>query len=90
MTLRVKVTRDEFDAAEPNGWVDGQIQGKKGLYVYVELGEELEYIPRANDNPKTEYRLFKGCTAYFDTSQENLEQGLYQAVQPNATVVIYC
>lgn len=38
MVLRVKVELDDFDAASKDGWVDGLLQGRKGLWVYVELG----------------------------------------------------
>ena len=91
MLLRIKVSRTEFQAACSDGWVDGQLQGRQGLYVYAELGQEQEYITRPNDDPKTSYRIFQGCAAYFARSQEQLDNGNYESENlANATVIIYC
>lgn len=90
MVLRIKVIREDFDAAESNGWVDGQIQGREGLWVYVELGKEQEYIHRPSDNPKTEYRMFRECSVFFANSQQQLELGDYLAEESNVTVIVYC
>lgn len=67
-TFRIKVTRSEFEAAASDGWVDGQLQSKRGLYTYVELGKERTYTPQPNDNPKTDYRIFTACSVYFATT----------------------
>ncbi|MBW4505125.1 MAG: hypothetical protein KME64_01180 [Scytonematopsis contorta HA4267-MV1] len=90
MVLRVKVTRLDFESAASDSWVDGLLQGKKGLWVYVELGTEQEYIPSPSDDPRTEYKLFRGCDVFFARSQEQLEQGNYEAEQINVTVILYC
>jgi hypothetical protein len=73
MALRVKVTRADLERASSDGWVDGLVQGRKDVWAYVELGYEQEYIPSPSDNPRTEYRLFRGCDAFFADSQEQLE-----------------
>ncbi len=91
MALRVKASRAEFKAATADGCVYGEIQGKRGLYVYVELGAEDEYIASPRDNPATEYRIFVRCNVYFAKTREQLTNGDFEAEDlPNATVVIYC
>lgn len=87
MILRIKVNRTNFEAAESDGWVDGQF---RGLWAYIELGTEEEYISKPSDNPKTEYRLFRRCDAFFYDSQELLEEGVYKLREQNVTVIIYC
>ena len=74
-----------------DGCVYGEIRGKKGLYVYAELGAEQEYIPSPNDDPMTEYRIFTGCDVYFAKTKEQLANGEFEAEDlPNVTVIIYC
>lgn len=91
MVLRIRATRAEFEAACANGCVYGEIRGKRGLYVYAELGEEREYISSPNDNSTTEYRLFTNCDVYFAKTPEQLANGDFEAEElPNATVIIYC
>lgn len=89
MALRVKVEREDFESATSYGWVDGLVQGRKGLYVYVELGTEQEYIPSPSDDARTEYRLFKGCTVSVAKTQERLEAEDYEAREYNVTVILY-
>lgn len=89
MALRVKVEREDFDIVSSLGWVDGLLQGRRGLWVYVELGTEQEYIPSPNDDPRTEYRLFKECDVFFAKSRERLEAEDYEARQYNVTVILY-
>ncbi|BDA76543.1 unknown protein (plasmid) [Calothrix sp. PCC 7716] len=92
MALRVKVEREDFSRAISNGWVDGLVQGRKGLWVYVELGTEQEYIPSPNDDARTEYRLFRGCDVFFAESREQLEAltDNTNAELVNQTVILYC
>lgn len=92
MALRVKVTRADFESAQSDGWVDGLVQGRKGLWAYVELGAEQEYIPSPNDDPRTEYRLFRGCDVFLAESQEQLESlnNNANAELINVTVILYC
>ena len=90
MTLRIQVTRDEFDAAESSGAVYGLLKGRRGLYVYVELGLEEEYIPRHDDDPKTEYRKFLHCNTFFAATIEQLEAGRSEVERYDVTVIIYC
>lgn len=91
MAIRIKATPLEFEAASTDGCVYGEIKGKRGLYVYVELGEEKEYIPSSNDNPTTEYRLFISCDVYFAKTKEQLANGEFDAESlPNVTAIIYC
>ena len=91
MAIRIKATLIEFEAASTNGCVYGEIKSKRGLYVYVELGEEKEYIPSSSDNRMTEYRLFTSCDVYFAKTKEQLTDGEFEAEYlPNTTVIIYC
>ena len=90
MVRRIKVTQEDFSLATSiDGWVDGLIQGRRGLWVYVELGSEEEYIPKPNDNPKTEYRLFRFCDVYFAKTKESLEAGEFESDERGVTVIIY-
>ena len=59
MTLRIQVSKAEFNSACSDGWVDGLLQGKRGLYVYLELGAEQKYISQPKDDPKTKYKMFE-------------------------------
>lgn len=79
MAIRIKATPLEFEAASSDGCVYGEIKGKRGLYVYVELGEEQEYILSSNDNLTTEYRLFIRCDVYFAKTKEQLANGEFEA-----------
>jgi len=90
MALRLKVTPEEFSFATQDGWVDGIIKGRRGLWVYVELGTDEEYIPKVNDDPKTEYRFFRCCNIYYAKTQEQLEIEDFEANEYNVTVIIYC
>lgn len=90
MVLRVKVAREDFLEAETNGWIDGQLDGKSGIWVYVELGQEVEYIPQDKDNPKTDYRLFMRCDVFYATSQKMLEDEEWLLSDKNIAVIIYC
>ena len=89
MALRVKVEREDFDSVSSNGWVDGLVQGRRGMWVYVELGYEQEYIPSPNDDPRTEYRIFTLCDVFLAKSQERLEAEDYEAREFNITVILY-
>lgn len=89
MAIRVKVSKTYFDKVEPQGWVDGLLLGKQGCWVYVELGDEFEYIRRPSDDAKTDYRIFRGCTTCYATSLEDLENGNFLGEAENQTVIIY-
>jgi len=88
--LRIQVTRIEFDAADSDGAVYGLLRGRRGLYVYVELGQEEDYSPRHDDDPKTEYRKFRNCNTFFAATIEQLEAGGSDVERDNVTVIIYC
>lgn len=90
MILRIKVSKLDFQAACSDSWVDGQLQGRQRIYVYAELGKEYEYILSAKDDSKTSYRIFQGCAVFFAKSQEQLENGEYEANFSSVTVIIYC
>ena len=90
MALRIKVKREDFDLVSSDSGVDGLLQGKKGLHVYVGLGIEQEYIPSPSDDQRTEYRLFRGCDVFYAKSQERLEAENYEAGEYNVTVILYC
>jgi len=54
------------------------------------LGEEVEYTPRPSDDPKTDYKCFKRCSAFYGKSQEMLEEEKWLFTDENITVIIYC
>lgn len=91
MIVRIKaLSREEFEAACANGCVYGEIQGKRGLYTYADLGGEKDYIPSPNDDPKTEYRIFTGCSVFFAKTKKQLFEEDFEAQElPEATVIIY-
>lgn len=90
MVLRVKTPSEEFDAAENNGYVYGEIRRAKIFPVYVELGQEIAYIPSSRDDPNTKYRIFQRCTIYLSETEEQLDRGEYIFKTPNVSVIIYC
>lgn len=89
MVFRIKVDRENFDAAESNGAVDGLFQGRLGLFAYVELGSEMDYISQPRDNPRTEYRVFRNCNIFFAASVEQLDANEFDGETFNVTVIIY-
>lgn len=90
MVLRIKAVRQEFDAACAGGCVYGQFQGQRDVLVYAELGRELPYTSKPNDDPKTNYRLFVNCDVFFAKSQEQLNDGDFDTEILDSTVIIYC
>lgn len=62
--LRVKVTPENFEESASDGWVDGQVQGRSGIWVYIELGKEVEYSPRPSDDPKQTTNALKGVVFF--------------------------
>jgi len=54
------------------------------------LGKEVEYSPRPSDDPKTDYKCFKGCSVFYGKSQEMLEEEKWLFTDENITVIIYC
>ena len=95
---KVKVSRSEFAQARSNGYVDGEIieyfevNGKLQpgtLYVYVDLGKEKEYIPKANDNLITERRCFVNCTVCYAMTEQDRNEGIFETEVPRQTVIIY-
>lgn len=91
MPIRIKaLSRKEFDAACANGCVYGEYQGKRGVYVYTDLGMEKEYISSQRDNPNTNYKMFVRCSVFFAKTKEQLFDGDFEAEDlPNVTVVVY-
>ena len=90
MILRIKATRKEFDAACTGGCVYGQFQGQRNVYVYAECGKELPYLPKPNDDPKTSYRMFVNCDAFFAKTVKQLNASDFEMTISNSTVIIYC
>ncbi len=90
MVLRVKTPSEEFDAAENDGYVYGEIRRAKIFPVYVELGQETDYIPSSRDDPNTKYIIFKRCNIYLSETEEQLDRGEYISETSNVTVIIYC
>lgn len=94
----VKVSRSEFSEAISNGYVDGEmikyyeVNGKLQLgklYVYVELGKEREYTSKANENINAERRCFVNCTICYAMSEQDRDEGKFEAELPHQTVIIY-
>jgi hypothetical protein len=76
----------EFAAASSNECIYGKY---RGMYVYIELGTEGEYISHPKDDPKTEYRLFRGCNVEYSETEEQSEQGIYQYKEVGVDVIVY-
>jgi hypothetical protein len=89
MALRIKVSPVEFEAAESQGAVYGELRGKPGLSAYVELGREGEYVEKSGDNPQTRYRLFFNCNAYFAETEVDADDGNFKTEALDVTVIIY-
>ena len=87
MALRVKVSSLEFEAAETNGAVYGQL--RKGIYIYAELGREKDYIERNSDNQNTRYRLFTDCNVFFAETKVQITDGDYATNISSVTIIIY-
>lgn len=90
MPLRIKVSRAEFKAACSNGFVYGDFQGKRGIYVYAELGMEKAYISQPHDDPKTRYRIFSNCVVFFAKTKAQRKIGQFETQIVNSNVIIYC
>lgn len=89
MVVRVRTVREEFEAAEDGGYVYGEIQRQKSFPVYVELGTEEEYIPSPKDDPRTDYRLFRGCNVFVAETDEQLDRGEYIYSSIEVKLIIY-
>lgn len=90
MVIRVRAVREEFEAGADGEYVYGEIQRQKNFSVYVELGKEEEYISSSNDDPKTEYRLFRKCNIFVAENDEQLNREEYISSSRGVTVIIYC
>lgn len=90
MPLRIKVSSLEFQAACSRGCVYGQFRGQPDIYVYAELGQEKPYVSKLSDDPKTSYRLFLNCDAFFAKTEEQLDAHDFETEIFNSTVIIYC
>lgn len=90
MTVRIMAaSHDEFNNTD-SGVCYGLLQGRRGLYVYVQLGQEQEYKPGYKDDPKTEYKFFVGCDVFFAKTEAALRAGDFEAeFLPDVPVVIY-
>lgn len=90
MILRIKTLREEFDSAVSGGYVYGEIIRKKPFPVYADLGTEKPYEPSTNDDPNTEYRIFRNCSVYIAETEEKLDRGEYVSSTKDTTVILYC
>jgi len=90
MTIEIKTDREEFNLAISNGAVYGKVIRRAVIYVYVELGVELQYQTRPKDDANAEYKKFFGCTVYYADNDENLDTGEYLTITRDCVVVIYC
>ncbi len=90
MAIRIKVNRTEFNQAVANGEIYGlYLERFPKVYVYAELGSELEYIPRDGDYQDTDYKMFIGCQIELYQTQKDLDSGKSSEVI-RCTVIIYC
>jgi hypothetical protein len=89
MALRLKVSSLEFEAAETNGAVFGELRGQRGMFVYADLGQEKDYIEKPSDNPNTRYRLFLNCDVFVAKTQAQMDACEYETSILDVTVVIY-
>jgi len=91
MPISIKVSLVDFEEAKTKGYVDGLYKGKKGMHTYVELGYELEYIPKHTDDRSTQFKRFRNCNLYFASKKEDIQNGSYEAELLNQPeVIIYC
>jgi hypothetical protein len=89
MAIRIKVTSFEFEDAESNGAVYGELRGKRGFSVYAELGIERAYNRQSSDDPNTRYRLFYHCDVFVAGTQAQIDAGQFEADILDVTVIIY-
>jgi len=87
--VEVKTPRKEFQSAESYGYVYGYIIRRQIFPVYIELGEEKEYIPSYADNDKTEYKIFQNCRIYVSETDVDLDNENYIQTIEKALVKIY-
>lgn len=93
MAIYIRTAKEEFDAAQSNGYVYGQLRRKTVIPVYVELGQQLNRRPSPNDKPNTKYKFFKGCTVYVAETEEQLDnaEDLQSLTRmPDVSIHIYC
>jgi hypothetical protein len=85
--LTVVVSKKSFLAAKDSGAVTGKINSiYPPVYVYVELGEELEYLSKPKDDKNTEYRIFHSCTVCFAKNEQERDAGIFIA-EPEGCLV---
>jgi hypothetical protein len=84
---RIKADPLEFAQAQTNGSVYGKWNQ---LYVYAELGQEVSYTPRSNDDLNTEYKMFRNCELSYTDTEENLDNALFGATTTEELLIVYC
>jgi hypothetical protein len=84
---RIKADPLEFAQAQTNGSVYGKWNQ---LYVYAKLGQEVSYNPRHNDDPKTEYKMFRNCELSYTDTEEKLDDALFFTATTEALLIVYC
>ena len=88
--LYIKVTPDEHRFACSDGCIYGLVNGNKDIYAYAELGDEdLDYIPKTKEDLREDRKRFTRCTVWFATTEERLEQGLFESPLYLGRVEIY-
>lgn len=80
------LNRQEFEAATSDGAVYGKYLG---VYVYAELGREGVYRESPKDDPKTRYRLFRDCTAFYARTLEQLRNEDYEYDTQEDMIIVY-
>jgi len=93
MTVKITVSRKEFNQAKSNGTVWGRyLYETPKLFVYAELGTEREYIPKYGDDLRTDYRIFTNCYVEYYRTMEDLKSGnvIEERIEDNVAVIICC
>jgi hypothetical protein len=95
MQIEVRaLDEEEFEGAESGGYVYGTMSQYaenrwQRCYVYVELGREVPYRERPNDNPKTRFRKFVSCTVGVSKTLEDSESGRVTGEAVGLEVILY-
>jgi hypothetical protein len=76
----------EFELATSNGCVFGKWLK---LYVYIELGEQGQYMESEREDLSTKRKLFKNCTVYYAETQEQIDNEDYAYDTQEDILILY-
>jgi hypothetical protein len=90
--IRVKVEGIEFAAARDYECVYGRDLAKRfkgsAYSVYVELGEEKEYIYKEYEDQSSKRKFFKKCNIFYAESDEKADKGEFISDKEHVVDVI--